>query len=600
MPHSARDLADRTRVIALGFMLSLASLHATALGQATTQPSTTATPAAFVPARERSDGGDVTGPARLGWWNDAVFYEIFVRSFKDSDSGPLAADGVGDIRGLIAKLDHLNDGDPKTTADLGITGIWLMPMHPSPTYHGYDITDYRGINPQYGTLDDYRDLLRACHKRDIKVILDLVLNHCSDEHPWFIEAARDAKSPKRDWFIWSETKPAYRGPWNQQVWHPVRERGNTDGSPFYYGLFSRRMPDLNFKNPAVTGEMLEVMRFWLTARKDAPAAPATDGFRLDAIRHLIENGPSQDNTMETHRWLQEFYRAYKGVNPEALAVGEVWASTEIASRYVGSTDGERQMDFTFEFDLAGAMVESARTGLAAPVRAAQDKVLKFFPPNQYGRFLTNHDQPRVATQLKNHPGKLRVAAAMLLTGPGVPFLYYGEEVGLPGNKPDEDIRTPMPWTADAKGFSSGKPWRAMNIAPKGTSVAEQTSDKGSLLSHYRDLIRLRNAHACLRLGSYTALAADQPSVYAFVRHMSTTDGRIDAAIVVINLGEAAMDTKLIAAATPLRGSLVGDDMLGKSPSPGMMLPDMQTGAVELTIKGLKPHESRVYVLRGTR
>ncbi|MBY0312349.1 MAG: hypothetical protein K2W85_09790 [Phycisphaerales bacterium] len=594
----ARVLSDRTRRTALACVLISAWFPSNVFAQATTQPSATTSPAAFVPARDRNERGEVSGPARLGWWNDAVFYEIFVRSFKDSASGPLAGDGVGDIRGLIDKLDYLNDGDPKTTTDLGINGIWLMPMHPSPTYHGYDITDYRGINPQYGTLDDYRDLLRACHKRDIKVILDLVLNHCSSRHPWFIEAAKDAKSPKRDWFIWSATNPSYRGPWNQQVWHALRERGQGgEASPYYYGLFSRHMPDLNFTNPEVTREMLDVMRFWLAANGDAPA---TDGFRLDAIRHLIEDGAHQDNTIQTHKWLQEFYRAYKAVNPEAVAVGEVWASTEIASRYVGSKDGERQMDFTFEFDLAGAMMESARTGLAAPVRAAQDKVLKFFPPNQYGRFLTNHDQPRVATQLKNHPGKLRVAAAMLLTGPGVPFLYYGEEVGLPGDKPDEDIRTPMPWTIDAKGFSSGKPWRAMNSAPKGTNVREQNSDPASLLNLYRDLIRLRNTHACLRLGSYTALTADQPSVYAFIRHTPATDGRVDAAIVVINLGDAATDTKLSAAATPLRGSLVGDDMLGKSSWPGMLLPDMKTGAIELSLTKLEPRSTRVYVLRPTR
>ncbi len=581
-------------------MLTLTALAApsTTLAQATTSPTASGERPAFIPTRERNDRGEILGPARQGWWNDVVFYEIFVRSFKDSESGPLANDGVGDIRGLISTLDFLNDNDPKTTTDLGIGGIWLMPMHPSPTYHGYDITDYRGINPQYGTLDDYRELLRACHARGIKVILDLVLNHCSDQHTWFIEAAKDPASPQRDWFIWSPTNPAYRGPWNQQVWHPLRQQTQSnDANPYYYGLFSRRMPDLNFQNPQVTREMLDVMRFWLSSQDNAPA---TDGFRLDAIRHLIEDGQHQDNTTQTHTWLQGFYRAYKEVNPQAVAVGEVWAGTEIASRYVGSVDGERQMDFTFEFYLAGAMMESARTGLAAPVRSAQDKVLKFFPPNQYGRFLTNHDQPRVATQLKSHPGKLRTAATMLLTGPGVPFLYYGEEVGLPGDKPDENIRTPMPWTADPTGFSAAKPWRAMNPSPKGTDVASQTEDPASLLSLYRTLIHLRNAHACLRIGSYTTLAADRPGVYAFIRHTPTDGASIDAAIVVINLSDAQADTQLSTTRSPLRGALVGDDALGSNAPFPPITPDMTTGAFTLAVKDLKPHESRVYVLRGRR
>lgn len=599
MHIASRSHPRRTLALILAAAFGGLSTSATLFAQATTQqPSPAAADRpAFQPTRDRNDRGEVTGPTRTGWWNDAVFYEVFVRSFKDSDSGPLAGDGIGDISGLISKLDYLNDGNPKTTTDLGITGIWLMPMHPSPSYHGYDITDYRGINPQYGTLDDYRDLLRECHKRNIKVILDLVLNHCSDKHPWFT-AATDPVAPRHNWFLWADAFPGYPGPWGQQVWQPIKlARLGSNRTVYYYGLFGRHMPDLNFTNPEVTSEMLDVTRYWLSAQGNAPA---TDGFRLDAIRHLIEHGQQQDNTLETHTWLQKFYTEYKKANPQAVAVGEVWASTEIAASYVGSKDGERQMDLTFEFDLAGAMMESARTGLAAPVRAAQDKVLKFFPPNQYGRFLTNHDQPRVATQLKNEPGKLRTAVAMLLTGPGVPFVYYGEELGLPGDKPDENIRTPMPWTSDAKGFSSAKPWRAMNSAPKGTSVAEQTTDAKSLLSLYRDLIRLRADHACLRIGSYTALAADQPSVYAFVRHTPTTDGTIDAAIVVINLGDKAVDVQLSAETSPLRGSLVGDDMLGKTNTIGMLLPDMKTGALKLPVKGLGAFETRVFVLRGTR
>jgi len=171
------------------------------------------------------------------WWNDAVFYEIFVRSFNDSNG-----DGIGDFNGITEKLDYLNDGDPNTTADLGVTGIWLMPIFPSPSYHGYDVTDFYGVNPQYGTMEDFKKLLAEAHKRGIRIIIDMALNHTSDQHPWFKEAKKDVNSKYRDWYIWSETDPNYKGPWNERVWHP-----STTG--FYYGIFEAFMPDLNYNNP---------------------------------------------------------------------------------------------------------------------------------------------------------------------------------------------------------------------------------------------------------------------------------------------------------------------------------------------------------------
>ncbi len=521
--------------------------------QATTAGDGRDTPA-FEPLRQRDSAGRVTGPTRAGWWNDGVFYQVFVRSFKDSTTGPLANDGIGDLRGLIENLDYLNDGDAATTNDLGVTGIWLMPINPSPTYHGYDVTDYYRVNPEYGTLDDLRELVAQCHRRGIKVIIDLVLNHASDEHPWFAES-QDPGSPKRDWFIWSAQDPNYRGPWNQMVWHPAtpaRRRGEAARGPFFYGLFSRKMPDLNYRNPEVSAEMLRVVRFWLDRSAGGPRI-GLDGFRLDAIRHLIEDGRQQDNTRGTHEWLQKFYREYKAVAPEAVAVGEVWASTPIAASYVGG-----QMDLTFEFDLAGAMVEAARKGEAAPVIAAQERVLKFFPPNQYGRFLTNHDQTRVATELKGEPGKLRAAAAMLLLGPGVPFVYYAEELGQPGAKPDPDLRTPMPWTVDDRGFTLGTPWRKRHAAPAGTTVAEQAGADDSLLSHYRRLIALRRAEPALAHGSYAAVPASDPGVYAFAR--AAADGRT--VLVVVNLSAREVPAAKVTPGTALPEGWSGRDALG--------------------------------------
>ncbi|HLF74078.1 MAG TPA: alpha-amylase family glycosyl hydrolase, partial [Anaerolineales bacterium] len=176
------------------------------------------------------------------WWNNSVFYEIFVRSFYDSNG-----DGVGDFNGITEKLDYLNDGDPDTTSDLGITGIWLMPIFPSPSYHGYDVTDYYAVNPEYGTMEDFRRLLTEADRRGIRIIIDLVLNHTSDQHPWFRSAVSDRNSPYRDWYLWSDTQPGYGGPWGQTVWH-------SSPTGYYYGLFVDFMPDLNYDNPAVTDE----------------------------------------------------------------------------------------------------------------------------------------------------------------------------------------------------------------------------------------------------------------------------------------------------------------------------------------------------------
>ncbi|MFZ4573923.1 MAG: alpha-amylase family glycosyl hydrolase, partial [Phycisphaerales bacterium] len=273
-------------------------------------------------------------PARERWWDDRVFYEIFVRSFADSTTGPLAGDGIGDIQGMIERLDYLNDGDPKTTTDLGITGIWLMPIHPSPSYHGYDITDYRAINPQYGTTEDFKRFLAECHKRGIAVIIDLVINHSSDKHPWFVEA-QNPDSAKRDWYVWSKADPAWKGPWNQKVWHP-------SPSGFYFGLFYHGMPDLNFRSDSLTTEVFSMMDYWASEVK-------VDGFRLDAIRHLIEAGQVQENTPETHAWLKRMAAHLRTTAPRAMTIGEVWSAPKDVASYIGD-----ELDLCFEFGLADA------------------------------------------------------------------------------------------------------------------------------------------------------------------------------------------------------------------------------------------------------
>ena len=357
----------------------------------------------------------------FGWWNKTVFYELFVRSFYDSDG-----DGIGDFNGIIQKLDYLNDGDPETTDDLGISGIWLMPINPSPSYHGYDVTDYLDVNPEYGTLEEFKKFLDEAHARGIKVIIDLVLNHTSTQHPWFVESSASTDNPYRDYYIWADPPPSYKSPWGADVWHSI-----DTGS--YYGIFWGGMPDLNYSNPAVTTEAQEIIRFWL---EDV----GVDGFRLDAIKHLIENGEMQENTEATHVWWEGFYDYYTSINPEAFTVGEAWTNTAEVVRYIGD-----EMNIAFEFDTAGAIITSARTETNRAVQSAHELVLESYPPHQYATFLTNHDQSRVMSELRRRDDRAKTAASLLLTGPGVPFLYYGEEIGQAGHKPDENIRTPMQW-----------------------------------------------------------------------------------------------------------------------------------------------------------
>jgi alpha-amylase len=470
------------------------------------------------------------------WWDDTIFYEIFVRSFQDSDG-----DGIGDINGLIDRLDYLNDGDPETTDDLGVTGIWLMPIMESPSYHGYDVVDYYRINQEYGTEQDFRRLLEEAHARGIKVIIDLVMNHTSREHPWFQESL-DPSSARRDWYIWVDEDPGYLGPWGQRVWHKA------DGS-YYYGLFSEGMPDLNLENPAVTEEMYQVARYWLVDM-------GVDGFRLDAIRHMVERGAIQENTPATHAWLQEFYTFYKGIDPQAFTVGEAWTATQQIVDYTGD-----EVDIAFQFDLAQSFINASHVGLGPLVENMQAEIVDSFPPGQYAVFLTNHDQNRVMSQLKGDEAAAKVAASLLLTSPGVPFIYYGEEIGMLGEKPDEDIRRPMQWTADepGAGFSDGRPWRPPYADYPERNVAAQDADANSLLSHYRALIRLRNDHPALREGEWLAIEADPGRLYAALRYDNN-----EALLVLINAsGSEVSDYSLALSSGPLNPGAQASPIFGR-------------------------------------
>ncbi|GAB1471078.1 alpha-amylase family glycosyl hydrolase [Chloroflexota bacterium] len=445
------------------------------------------------------------------WWKDAVFYEIFVRSFYDSDGN-----GIGDFNGITAKLDYLNDGDPNSTTDLGITGIWLMPIFPSPSYHGYDVTDYYNVNSQYGTMDDFKHLVEEAHKRGINIILDLVINHTSDQHPWFKDAKKDINSPYRDWYIWSEIDPGYKGPWNEDVWHPAL-------TGYYYGIFEAFMPDLNYNNPEVTAEMEKVYAFWLNDI-------GVDGFRLDAAKHLIEEDTIQQNTTATHDWYQTMYPVYKEMKPEAMTVGELFGdSISVSSRYIK----DDEFDLIFNFQLASEIIKSVQNGRAKFATRMIETSTKYLPEFQYAPFLTNHDQNRILSQLNGDVNKAKIAAALILTSPGTPFIYYGEEIGMMGNKPDENIRLPMQWNAENNaGFTTGKPWRALNTNFNEVNVLTQANDPNSLLSLYRNLIQLRAKHPSLSTGQYITVDCNNPAVYAVLRVDES-----EILLVLINLDE---------------------------------------------------------------
>lgn len=442
--------------------------------------------------------GDVEPPEvsldELGWWNDAVFYEVFVRSFQDSDG-----DGIGDLVGLRQRLDDLNDGDPTTDTDLGVTALWLMPINDSPSYHGYDATDYRAFNPDYGTLADFQDLLDAAHARGIKVIIDYVMNHCSTQHPWF-EAAGAQSPTYRDWFRWSSHDPGQTGPWGQDVWH-------WHNSGWYYGLFWGGMPDLNYEHPPVKQEMFDTATYWLDT-------VGVDGFRLDAILYIHEDGDQLENTAATFQFWQDFGAHVRSVSPEALTVGEAWTSSNTVVEYVR----DQRLDICFEFDLAGTIVGGVNGAWAQGVADKALEASTLYPYLQFGTFLTNHDQDRAFTQLGRDEGRARAAAGIYLGLPGVPFVYYGEEIGMTGSGAHENIRTPMQWDGgEGAGFTSGTPWHPINGDYPTRNVVDQRQDPESLWNWYRRCIAARQASPALRRGEHLPLECSSSSVLAFAR-----------------------------------------------------------------------------------
>lgn len=442
-----------------------------------------------------------TGEGTRPWWGEAIFYEIFVRSFYDSDG-----DGIGDLNGITEKLDYLEE--------LGVTAIWLMPIHPSPSYHGYDVTNYYAVNPEYGTKEDLVNLVNEAHRRNMRIIIDLVLNHTSSQHPFFRDANSGPDSAYRDWYIWSDDYPG----WGANYWH----EGNQG---YYYGFFWGGMPDLNYNNPEVSMQMEQVIHYWVNEI-------GIDGFRLDAIKHLIENEGVIENTPATHEWLRDFYESLRQEYNDVYLVGEVFgAGGFIAKSYSGD-----QLDHVFNFELASGYMNSVNGESNTGINSAFILTLKDMPDGNYATFLTNHDQNRVMSVLRGNTAKAKLAASLLLTSPGTPFIYYGEEIGMLGVKPDPDIRLPMQWTSGPfAGFSRSDPWRVVPQNYPDANVADQQDDADSLLSHYRQLINLRKNESALRKGRTEVLETGTTALFANVRFLGD-----EAILILINLTDELM------------------------------------------------------------
>ncbi|MFM7218207.1 MAG: alpha-amylase family glycosyl hydrolase [Bacteroidota bacterium] len=401
-------------------------------------------------------------------------YEIFMRSFSDSDS-----DGIGDIRGIIAKLDYLDN--------LGIEGLWLTPFNKATSYHKYDVEDYYMIDPEYGTMDDFKELVREAHKRDIKVLMDLVVNHCSSKHPWFISACEGKGSQYRDWFVWSSRERIKSEP---DHWHNIAGADTSAiGYEKYYGFFWSGMPDFNFDNPTVRLEMKKIGRYWLTEG-------GVDGFRLDAAQHIYPD----DSHDKSQAWWREFRSDMETVKPDFFMVGEVVNKGQVVAPYL-----QGGMHAAFNFDLATSILKAVNTGndggLVQKLIDTRSAYRSFSSEYIDAVFVSNHDQDRIMSQVNDDPARARLAFAILMTLPGSPYLYYGEEIGMRGRKPDELIREPFPWSfsMDEKYNTS---WEKPVYTVQGSvsDLITQSLTSGSMFAFYKQWLNIRRVEPVLYSG----------------------------------------------------------------------------------------------------
>lgn len=421
--------------------------------------------------------------------NDRVFYEIFVGSFSDSDG-----DGIGDLRGIINRMDYLNDGDPDSGRSLGVEGLWLTPIFKSPSYHKYDVTDYYTIDPSFGTLEDLQELAKLCEERNVKLIIDLVLNHSGSQNKWFSEfktahRAGNTENPYYDYYTWARQGETPGG----------RTFRAVDGTEDYYECnFSGDMPELNYDNPAVREEMLNVAKYWLEQ--------GVDGFRFDAIKYVYF-GDHQANA-DFWSWYVDELRAVK---PDIYTVGECWDSDGVTDVYYGALNC-----FNFTVSQAEGLIAKAAGGgdvsiLTNYVESYVDRIRGLRSDAAIVPFVSNHDMDRAAGFLPVTNGRAYMAANLYLLGPGSPFLYYGEELGMKGSRgssnTDANRRLAMVW---GDGDTVADPPETSYDASKQVSAtaADQITDPGSLYTYYKTLLLIRHANPEIARGEYHAVKSD--------------------------------------------------------------------------------------------
>lgn len=409
-----------------------------------------------------------------------VFYEIFVRAFQDSDG-----DGIGDLNGVTQKLDYLQE--------LGIRGIWLMPIQKSSSYHGYDVEDYYAIEEDYGTMEDLRRLIDEAHKRDIKIVMDLVINHTSSEHQWFQEALK-GEGAYRDYYIWTDdmTKEHEYSPMGTKGWakSPTKEE-------LYYAIFWKGMPDLNYDNPHVISQIKEIATYYLEL--------GIDGFRLDAAKWL------HDEKEKNIVFWNDFREHVEGVNPKAVLIGEVWDQAFNCKEYAGP------LHSFFDFDLGEQIIKTLKSGRLSSVATSYISHYEMYKEQSesfvVAPFLTNHDQNRIMSMIDGDTDQMRMAAAMYLTLPGAPYVYYGEEIGMLGTKPDEMIREPFIWSTD---LSKNTSWAPITNEIEVVALEKQIENEESLYHFYKKMIGLRNSQKALSRGDISLVKAPK-SVFAIAR-----------------------------------------------------------------------------------
>jgi maltose alpha-D-glucosyltransferase/alpha-amylase len=472
------------------------------------------------------------------WFKDAIFYEVYVRAFCDSNG-----DGHGDLPGLTQKLDYLKS--------LGVDCLWLQPIYPSPLLDdGYDIADYYNVHPDYGTLEDFKRLVFEAHRRGLRVIADLVLNHTSDQHPWFQAARADRNSPYHDYYVWSDDPDRYAA---ARIIFVDTEVSNWTLDPvtgqYYWHRFYSSQPDLNFDNPAVQAEMLNVIKFWLDL--------GLDGFRADAVPYLFEReGTSCENLPETHAYLKQMRRFVDESYPGRILLAEANQWPQDLRQYFGDDD---EFHMAFHFPVMPRIFMALARHDAAPVI----EILKATPPippqSQWCTFLRNHDEltlemvtdaerrwmwehyapeprmrlnlgirRRLAPLLDGDPRKIELANALLFALPGTPIFYYGDEIGMGDNiwLDDRDgVRTPMQWNAGLNaGFSLAPPEKLYSpviadgsYAYQRVNLEAQQQDPNSLWNHLRQLAAIRKAHPAFGWGSTTFLSSANPASFGVVR-----------------------------------------------------------------------------------